>query len=775
MDIFFKGEESARFARFAKVINSLFEAETVRVSLTGREPLTSKYINVKGRVKGAMHNGYRRHVEIIEDDTNKIYWAAGTNATSSVATSNIIFSLTNEQYDLLIEKGKEKRIYIPTLSKELGLGKDWVFIDDSIENIDEKNAKHLLLIVCGNQYSWDLRLEAALCLRSYANFMSRNIRIRGDCETKISKVLQQSLDDNNVPDDFRIAVAELIGYVGTRRSESILKNTIIRTNSIHVKWASVIALGRIDSDTVISFFKDELKKMMNDDDIEANDRASVSDSAWVEAALLLCISRRVYEIADALEQSEYEHIFVYYLNHNNQVLQRYACLGLTQIGRLTMETIDLLIKKLNNAKQIVDSGYYAMALLPTFKYPHLSHVWTDERVNSIKSVLHLLVAHTLESDSEPDDIWSMENLADLSLEVEDNKLARLFHQNLANVFSDWRYEYYESLSKYEEAEISISEKRPHDFVRSRFSNAIKSLKIIVEDDDYSKSIINFRTAIIQARFQLFEVLYSWKTAKDAEELSNLSNILTRDVIQIYQQYLFDNDNQGVSKREIECLRETFEIVKILDMILRLHCRLLSCLNTNEEIQHQLSNISISITRIIESNSVSMGQNRTLSNLQELINNITKEINDSGDFENVLRLMNDISLFANTISWTMPAHMCLLTGLGKGSISVVNEKIEGTGTNRDPFVLQASDSQVFLSIQLEVSTGASIATSVICNWPDNQRQQLNIVEGVALCSFPIPQTVLKGANKFTMVFTLEFSTNDIIQKTDFSYFFRRKVS
>lgn len=773
VNVCFKGEESARFARFATIIISVFGSEEIPVFLTGREPLTSKYIDVKGKVKGAMNLGYRRHVEIKEDDTEKIYWAAGTNATSSIATITITFSLSDAQKDLLVAFGKKNLYFIPTLSTELNLSELWVFVDHSIDYVSVENAKRLLDIISNNECNdYSLKREAALALRSYATLMSHNIRLRSECETKACRIVE-SIKENDEQIDFKIAITELIGYVGTPRSERSLKRIILSTTSIHVKWAAIIALGRIPSDSVLPVFLDEIKKSMKKNEDTAIDRASVSDSAWVEAALLLCISRRVAEVAYRDEQAIYENIFIHYLNQNNHVLHRYACLGLTQIENISQRTVDKLIDNIVNADAIVDSGYYALALLPTFKSTNHLNVWSEDRVSRIREkLLGMSQIDDLAPESEPDFIWSMENLADLSLEIEDNALAYTFHRALSNVFYDWRYSYYESLSAYEKAEIAIAAHRPYEYVYSRFSYANQILNEISEDDEYAMSIIGFRNTIIGARIKLLEILHKWLSSIDSFGLSSLINLLNCDVIQLYKQFLFDNDNQGISKREIECINDTVEVLTVILSIMQLHLKLLESLRINEEIVNLLSNIRVNIAQLIDSNNFSMGHIRILKALMEMIDNISLEINEGGNFENILRLMHEVSDYSNNISWTMPAHMCLLTGLGKGYIFVVNEDITGKGTNKDPFIIGSKDIDIVLSIQLEVSTGASIQTSVLCSSAENKKQQLSIVEGVAICSFRIISNVLKTNTIIPITFTLEFSTNDIVQKKDYTYFFRR---
>lgn len=768
----FKGEESARFARFATQIIEVFGPDCISVTFTGKEPLTSKYVDIKGKVHGALNSGYRRHVEIQEDYTDKIYWAAGTNATSSIATIKIIFTLNEEQKDTLLDYGIDKHWFIPTMTSEMGLTREWRFVDESIKSISLSNATKLLDMV-NIQTERSLLREVALALRSYANFMSHNICLRTKCESIICNILK-SVSEKNGFGDAKIALTELLGYVGSPRSVKILKELIDNSENIHVIWAAIIALGRIPADDILDILFSSAQKYSYAISTSATDRYAVSDNAWIEAAFLLCISRRVSGLSSLEEQLKYERYFSKYLLAENRVLHRYACLGLTQIDTISEDTIDVLITNISNIETVADKGYYAMSLLSTFKAVNRSQIWNNKRIKNIQLALEKISVNNQSIlELEPDYIWGMENLADLSLAIENNELANKFHSALSTVFYDWRYSYYEAVSAYEKAEIAIAANRPFEYVISRFHSAQRLLQDIQEDNEYAMSIINFRSTIITARIQLLEILHKWAKTNDQNSIINLKEDLKNTVIGTYKQYLVGEGNQGISKREINCISNTVEILNIILSLLNLHAQILRCLKVNEEIENLLAKIKFNIHTLIDSSKFSLGHINILQHFYGLVENVLNEFEASKNYENILRLLFEISEYANSISWTMPAHMCLLNGLGKGSISVVNENILGHGTAASPYILQKSDTTITLSTQLEVSTGASIQTRVICVSALESYKILNIVEGVAVCSFDFPKNLFSTTSVIPITFNLEFSTNDIIQNRKYVFYFRRK--
>lgn len=764
--ISFKGEESARFARFATELMLVFEKGSIDVSLIGKEPLTSKFIDIKGKLNGALNSGYRRHVEILENDTEILYWAAGTNATASVATIEISFYLSDEQKDTLINCGKQKEWYIPTMAKALDMPCEWRKIDEAIQIINVEHAKMLIEYISNDNS--EIKRESALALRSYASLMSQNIGMRMKCERTICNTLRK-MDENDSLDDPRIAITELLGYVGTNRSIELLKALIVRTINVHVKWAAIIALGRISSDDIIDFYYEEISKCDNHEGDNNNTISSVSDNEWIKAALLLCISRRVNEINNIDEQKKYEELFYNYLKLNHSVLHRYACLGLSQMESIDEKVFGLLVDNISNNNIIIDNGYYAMALIPFFK-DSADTSFDEKLINTIKTKLKAIVSSKTEPDneSEPGFIWGIENLAELSLEIEDNDLANRFHNILSNTFYDWRYYYYTALAYYEKAEMSLS--KPYEYIHQRFVDAKQHLDDIDEKDEYTMSIVNFRKSIINARIEMLEIFEGWYSANDINRINGICKRMS-DVINVFMRFTLGNSEQGASKSEIDCLSDTLSILKITYSLIELHKQILSRLRVDEEIVNKIRSIRVSLSALTNEHRFSLGHLKVIQYLRERVELLLSET-DNGDFENILRLINELSLFFKTVSWTMPANMCMLTGLGKGIISVVNDNIRGYGISDDPYILTNDDTKIILSIQLEVSTGASVQTSVYCPSLQNERKALSIVEGIAISSFDITNSYFPISVTIPITFTLEFSTNEVKQKQDYVFYFRR---
>lgn len=762
----FRGEESARFARFATELVNVFGGNIIEVSLEGREPLTSKLVNIRGRLVSALDSGYRRHVVVTEYDTNTIYWAAGTNATSSICTELITFSLSDDQEKRLVTVGKNNNWFVPMLADKVNpKDAEWCFVDCAAQVITSQNAMGLISLL--NSESILLVRESALALRSYVNYLSHYIRQRTACEKAICQALESPPTGSDCV-DAQIALTELLGYIGTSKSIPVLKNLINSTMHSHVKWAAIIAIGRLPYDNIVDILIEAAKKVVIDSQHHTVlEREGVSDAEWVEAALLLCISRRVVGIVEEEQRNWLETYFSSYFVSSNLVLHRYACLGLNQLGIISETTIDSLLRLISDASHITEKGYYAMAILPMFRMSHYakrSLVWNEERLAIIRNVLSA-TSRQYTITSEPDSIWGLENLADLSLEIESNDLAFKFHTILAESFVDWRFSYYEALAAYEKAELAIARNRPHFFVFQQFKNALTCLEQIEEDDEYAMSVILFRQSIIETRIHLLEVLYDWQSASTHDSLMRLKDRMQTEVINSYNLYMIGEGRQVVFKREIDCIHDTICILEIIRKIITFHAELYSYTSLSEELQNMLIEISVDISQITEQEEFSMEHTNVLNLLTQKILNVKKEFEVKNGYENVLRLMREIVSFVNSISWTMPAQMCMLNGLGKGSISVVNENHAGQGTATDPYVLYSDKNSIdiLLSINLEVITGSAIQTAVVCETTKDRKQLSGIVEGTALCDFEISNRLATLNRSIPFTFYLEFSTNDIVQK------------
>lgn len=779
MNLVFKGEESDRFSRLALELLEVFPKNTIRVLLEGREPLTSKYISIEGTVANALNQGYRRHVEIHETDTNTVYWAAGTNATSSIATVEITFLLDDSQINTLVRTGSEKRWFIPTLSKRLNLDDDWCFVDEAPQVINLPNAKKLISLLKPECDSKLLR-ETVLVLRSYAEFLSHNIKLRLKCEMCLISLIDQvsTIDEYK---DATIAIVELMGYVGSARSVPSLRKMIFTSEHIHIKWAAITALGRNPDDNVLDILLESTNLFqVKNGDSSVTLRADVPDREWIEAALLLCISRRIGS-AESEKQRKMEEYFVRYFSSNNTVLHRYACFGLSQLASISIRTIDLIIERLESTEVITERGYYTMALLPTFRAnssetSSRSDIWTNERINRVRHILSS-ISFSIDLENEPDEIWGLENLADLSLEIEDNSLATSMHNYLSNLFFDWRYSYYRALSLYEKAEKAIKDHREYIVVYRLLREALSSIESVDDIDEYASSIIDFRRTIISARISLIEILHEWMSSTDSVALERLRGKLREQVLNRYKQFTIDESIEGVSKRELDCLADSVTLLGIIDEILTLDILLVSNASITDKVKNYIVEVFLNVDRLVKMRTFSKVHSDVLCRLYDLINAIKVELEGSMTFEQVLRIVHDIIEYINDISWTMPAQMCLLNGLGSGTIATVHKSKNEDGTLDNPYIVRAANSNsisVDLSVQLTVSSGAAIQTCVVCDTNNEPKTLYGVVEGSAICTFELSKTIFPMNRVVPISFHLEFSTNDVVQKSKpFIFYYKRK--
>lgn len=780
MNLTFRGEESDRFSRLALYLLEEFGKNTIKVILEGREPLTSKFVSITGTIANALNEGYRRHVEIHEIDTNTVYWAAGSNATSSIATVEITYILDDSQINQLVRNGSKKHWFIPTLANRLNLDDEWCFVDEAPQVINLNNAEKLISLLKPDCDSMLLR-EIALVLRSYAGFLSHNIRLRLQCEMKLISLIEQ-LSSKDEYKDATIAIVELMGYVGSVRSVQSLKTMIFTSEHIHIKWAAITALGRNPDDNVLSILLEatNLFKVTDGETAPVTLRADVPDREWIEAALLLCISRRI-GTAEIEKQNKTEKYFVDYFRSNNTVLHRYACFGLSQLSTLEPKTVDVIIDRLERTNVITERGYYTMALLPTFRTnshqgKNRNNIWTNERINRVQSIL-ASVRLSVGRENEPDEIWGLENLADLSLEIGDNSLATKMHNYLANLFLDWRDSYYRALSLYEKAEKAIEDHKDYFVICRLFHDALNSIESIEDIDDYATSIIEFRRTIISARINLVEILHEWISSTDSTSLERLRVLLRERVINRFKQFTMDDNIEGVSKRELDCLADSVTLLNIVDEILTLDILLVNNAAITDKIKNYIVEIDLNIDRLLELRMFSKAHSDVLYKLRKLIDAIKEQLDSVKPFEHILRMVHDIIGYFNGCSWTMPAQMCLLNGLGSGTITPVHMANNETGTSDKPFVVRTSSLNIAidLSVQLTVSSGTAIQTSVVCDTHNESKILYGIVEGSAICTFELPKTMFPLNRIAPVSFHLEFSSNDVVQTSkSFIFYYMRKL-
>ena len=779
--ITFDGVESARFSRFAVAIIKHIGRDTVKVSLEGREPLTSRVINLNGILSDALLRGYRRSVVIKEIGTGFTYWAAGTNATSAIATIKIHFLLEDVEFEKLREICFQTKEFIPTLTDEKYFNNDWCFIDRAPNEINTRNAEKLISILQMTKEP-SLLGEAALDLRSYADFLSLNIKLQRRCERVVISQLVGLPNEERYTEAI-IALVELLGYIGTENSIEILRHTVFRreTNS-HIIWAAVIALGRIPSVEVDEILLAKIKEIDTSNHI-AEIRGDVLDSEWLEAALLLCLARRVSKTTS----NSMEKIFSARLSSPNKVLQRYACLGLSRLYFFSQDTIDSLLHGLENSLSEVELGYFAMALVNTFKPGIYKTTWNNDRLLTLTKILEKKIDIFSENCFEPDKVWGLEYLADLASFLENNELASEFHKKLSNIFDDWRSYYYQSLSNYEEGENQIRNKN-NLAAKRKFLDALASIEKIKNSSEYVNSIIKFRIDIISARIKLLDLFEQWSRAISAEDHRQLEKKLSNEIIQQYRRYSLGVDETStfnrlsiherhsligvVPNREKESISRSVEVFEVLKNILRFQTIVLSFGIDNQKTDNYLQTIRIVVNNLYNRNDFLRGHVMIIDSLRKKISEIDN-IFESDDvnrvkYANTLNCFRDIVDLFSYSSWPMPSHMCMLSGLGRGLLVVRKEEMEGDGNEQSPFLLDASFAIVIniVATIMEMSTGGSTKASIVCELPNNEklRYELPIVEGSVTKSFVIPPNIISSHTSTRLDFLLVFSNVDVIQES-----------
>lgn len=757
----FRGEESARFTRFAIEVLQC-KVKEIDVVVEGREPLTSRYVKIQGKLTGAKLDGYRRHIEITEKGSNLIYWIAGTNATRSIAAQRIEFNLSDVDYVQLKVICQYQNKYIPGLidSPDI-LGEKWFLIDNAPQNINSDNL-HLLLDLLVPDENTDLIKEAVLDLRSFADVVALDKRLQTLCEEKILQILPIAKNR-----DCRIALVELIGYVGSDKLAVELGNILLnKTEDCHVSWAAAIAIGRLSSNTTIDYLCRAYDNFLESEH-KICESCDVTDTDWVRAAVLLGLARH----AEEKNREKLEQYFVKELNSCNQILRRYACLGLSKFNILTNETLTELVESLGDTSiPISVQGFVALALISNL----------DCYDNSIKEKIeNYLENYTIIVDDmliEPEIIWGLEYLAELAALLEIHNVAAKFHMQLSELFNDWRRNYYKAIYFYEKGDSAVLQGL-HTEALKNFCEATTEIAKIKLKDGTSKAIVDFRSDIINVRVILQRIIISWLQSFLQDEIIDLKLRLEKEVISIYKRYRYSIDSylddKKLSERESKYITGTISILEIVSLIMQLD---IECKN----IKISLNNIQNLVEQIYESLKAincfvveSKGSKHFVDIAMKSVNqiNITlQKNNDAG--HNKLRasraLVSEVKGLISKTTWPMPARACPLGGLGKGTINIKREEILGDGTQNKPFIFSRNSTAVInLLVTIEEMAPGGLTIACVEGSFGNKKSekiQIHIVEGSTIVSFILPE-VLSSQVATKIDFILKFESRDIFQESD----------
>lgn len=742
-EVRFSGEESARFTRFAKAALQLHIEASIRVS--GREPLTSRPVQLEGDVIDATLEGYMRLIVVRERESRIEYWVAGSNSTRSIAAREVIFELTDEQF-LRLEQLAATGQMVPGIpSPHEPANSLWRRLDLAPANQDLKTLEFLLNLL-PNQNP-DVEREAALTIRAYSSFINKGRQLQVETEAQLLRALTEVQDL-----EAKIAVTEDLGYIGTFRSVQALGGLLAdRKEHDQVRWAAAIALGRIPNETVVDALLGGLETHHN----------------WTLAAVLLGLARR----SDDQNKSRLEPIFASYLDSASEpLMKRYACLGLSRFDKLDQSTIARLIALLgDNRSPLHIKGYAALAMSSCLRNCD----------NNILTRLGRIVSALPVDDNEmskepiPETIWGLEFMAELATLVELDAVAAKFHQLLASAFSGWRADYYEALSLYELGEACVSTGNGEQ-ARNMFTLASKKLGNLVGQTQEETAIISFRRDIVQARLQMQSIITQWLTTVDTTTLRGLATDL-RTTMRTYARYAAPAVEilgpKRLSEREKQYIINTRILLNAMSAIVELDADFRSGTNDVRLLSSHIGNVSDSLSILRGKFSEYLAQH-----LQKLVDSIILEVNmtqryltstslpEEDKLEAIRSLiLNTRSLFEKA-TWPMPARACPISGLGRGRIFILKEDIPGKGTESSPLVYPYG-TQPVLNVLVEIdemAPGGTTVSKVVCSVSGEEYvQAIHAVEGPSRITFVLPY-VLSPVTSISCQVTLRFESRDCHQ-------------
>ena len=259
-----------------------------------------------------------RYLVVVESASSLEYWVAGSNATRSVAASEVSFPVLSEDLEAMEHVASEQGIPIPGIGARQG--------STALEALDvaaRRRSVEDLAVVLGALEDPDplVREEAAMVLRSFESVLSMHRRLRRETEQRIvSTVAAESAIDTLV------YLVEDLGYLGSPASIPLLAKILAdNARPDHARWAAAIAVGRLQGAGVAAALMPGLS----------------STHEWTVAATLLGLTRR----ASNDNRVDLEPVLRGYVVDRcaTDLLLRYACLGLSRFDELEQDTIDGLV------------------------------------------------------------------------------------------------------------------------------------------------------------------------------------------------------------------------------------------------------------------------------------------------------------------------------------------------------------------------------------------------------------------------------------------------
>jgi hypothetical protein len=740
-EIKYSGEESPRFVKFAGIC--LENNIPLRVKVIGREPLTSRPVQLEGKVKTAVAEGYIQYLIMTEDDSDIEYWIAGSNATRSIAAKEVSFNLDDESLHSLKFVARSQNIFI------FGINID---IDETYKYLEKcmltKNVENLRLLLNQLETVTDYQLlyEIAASLRTFANIITSKRTLQLDTEKRLQKVYD-SID--NI--DTRIRIVENIGYFGTERSIDFLGNLLnSQSENDHVRWAAAIALGRIQGESI----EEKLIAGQN------------TNHEWTNAAILLGLSRR----ATNTNKDKLEPIFDKYLSSNSSpLLKRYACLGISRFDNITDDTYISLRDIIGDPITSTDvRGYAALALSSGVQS------YNGEQQQQLDRLLESLTKEDYLKIEKPEDIWGIELLAELATIMELNETAAKFHRILSDFFDNWRSQYHNSLYFYALAEAAVHQGE-YDAAFNHFEKSLECLNVEQLPDD-AKYSLSFRRDIVKARLLLHEEIQRWNHLIDTSELSLLVDAL-REIGKIYARYTQPPRRESIkqlSTRELIYIRCIKKLVEILSLIVRLDIEIRTYREGSNSWKALLSDIAEGLQKLSEefnekyshtlNEFIADGLKRTHGLIEYFEKSNIQEVDK---FRSLRTLIAELKQLARKATWPMPARACPISGLGKGTLRVIcNDTVSGNGSQERPFLYQKGEKSILdIAVEIEeMAPGGSTKALLECNalgkiWT----VPIHAVEGVSQAQLVLDECV-SSVTATQLNVALKFEARDCSQTT-----------
>lgn len=744
----FQGEESARFARFAQACSDSGIGE-VLVRGEGREPLTSRPITISGVLTQCQLDGYIRFITVEEGETGISHNLGGSNSTRSVASRTVTFSLTSEQRKKLKSWAVSAGVFVPLVNTTgVRNAAAYRLCEEALKTQDPQSIRGVLdLFSCEDP---KVRAEAALTVRGVANAIKTNRKLHQVTEKALISLGRQESDRDTL-----VAALEDLGYLGEEDSKDFLSQIISAPSSDQACWAAVIALSRLGGDA------DVWRPLI---------AALENPQEWVRRAALLALARR----ANAANQADFEPVFAANLLSDDDLLRRYACLGLSRFRKLAEDTWHSLITILSDeAVPFGTKGYAALTI--SGAYPGT----TPELRDTIVTLLGTMPGKDDLASIEIDSVWSLEFLGELASISGLPQVSARFYRALSYLFSDWRADYYLAICAYELGEAEAGRADGEDAI-TKFSEAVKHLSFPTEGllDDAVVTIA-FRREVVEARRRLQALVVSWRDTTDAGRLERLS-LDAKSIEEQYRHYT-DADALGgrerqLVQREIEYLKTTALFMQLLSVLLQLDARI-RALTISDSDQQAILMLVSNAEELIGEISTRLDSVFSLP-LETLRNKIKDYLGHFGEalstelpfVEKLKPLRNYMRRMCAAFwssSWPMPGRACPVYGLGRASIAIRPGAYKGKGTFNDPIIFSAETPVVlplFVRI-LDMATGGNaelvISYSIAGEFP--RQIPVHAVED----EFPIPIDLRAYVDSGELAVDVRaiFKARDCVQQAD----------